>query len=392
MLAGTGVGKEGMASGVDKLLRYVRIKVPAAMDFIGPTEIASGQALIKYLSKHPCFVSIVGEFGLTLQSICAYNANSAQIMLRKKLLELYNKSGEKDLLQPTIYSDSAKSTEVVRSPAFSLLGESTPDAYYSGLDETMISQGLLPRFMAIEYCGPRPALNPNHQKVDPSQELVDQFSQLAENCLVMAQNNRVLHIQLDTEAQKFADDFELTTTANINNSDITVAKELWNRAHLKMLKLSALIALGMNPYNPVITLECAQWAHILVNRDVVNVFARFESGKIGKITSESHQVAETIRTIKEYLFRPYDKTLQKYLVDPRMHADRVVPLAYLHRRLGSASAFRNDRMGTTMAIRRTVEFLVSDGALQEVRQLDMSRRYEKSMKAYGVTDLVRFQS
>lgn len=392
MLAGTGTGKEAVPSGIAKLMRYVRLKVPAAMDFIGPSEIASGQALIRYLSKNPCFVSVVGEWGVTLQAMCAYNANSSQIMLRKKLLELYNKSGEKDLLQPTIYSDSAKTTETVRSPAFSLLCESNPESYYSGLDETMISQGLLPRFMAIEYLGPRPDLNKAHESVEPTMQLIERLSELASNCLMLMQNNRVLHIQLDAEAQKFADDFEHKTTMNINNSDIMVAKELWNRAHLKMLKLSALIALGIDPYNPIVTLQCVQWAHILVNRDVENIFSKFEAGKIGRSTNEAHQIQDMIEMIRDYLSRPYDAKLKTYLVDPQMHQDRVIPLAYLQRRLQQRMAYRDDRMGPTMAIKRAIDFLVNDGALQEVRQTDVRERYGKTLKAYAVLDFDKFKA
>lgn len=390
ILAGTGTGKEAVASGIDKLMRYIKLKCPAALDFIGPTEIASGQALIKYLVKHPCFVSIVGEFGLMLQSMCAYNANGSQIMLRKKLLELYNKSGEKDVLQPTIYSEKEKNTQIVHSPSFSLLGESTPESYYAGLDETMISQGLLPRFMGVEYLGPRPPLNPHHQTVEPTDDLITRLADLCANCLMMAQNNRTLHITLDKEAQRFADEFERVTTSNINKSDIVVAKELWNRAHLKMLKLSGLIALGINMYEPVITLECVKWAHTLVERDVNNMFSRFESGKIGKSTSEGNQAEETSRAIKDYLFRPFDETMHKYGVDSRMHADRVIAHSYLLRRLMARGAFKNDRMGPTIAIKRAIELLVIDGALQEVRQVDVKGRYDKTAKAYVVTDLTRF--
>ena len=48
LLAKTGVGKEGASSGIDRFLRKVRDlgNVPAIMDFIGPAEIASGQALV----------------------------------------------------------------------------------------------------------------------------------------------------------------------------------------------------------------------------------------------------------------------------------------------------------------------------------------------------------
>lgn len=392
LLAGTGTGKEAMASGIEKLMRYIRLKVPAAMDFVGPSEIASGPALTKYLGKHPCFVSIVGEFGLTLQAMCAYNANGAQIMLRKRLLELYNKSGEKDVLQPTIYSDKEKNTQILRSPSFTLLGESTPDSYYGGLDETMIAQGLLPRFLCIEYLGPRPMLNVQHDSIEPNAKLVEQIGELAANCLIMAQNNRVLQVRLDAEAQKFADDFERETTAQINRSETAVIRELWNRAHLKLLKLSALIALGINPYDPLVTLDCIQWAHILIERDVTNIFKRFESGKIGKATSESHQLEEVTDELKRYLFKPYDNRLHSYMVDPRMHADKVIPVAYLQRKLGAKASFRHDRMGSMIAIKRAIDMLVSEGTLQEVRQVDTQTRYGKIMKCYSIIDIARFTS
>lgn len=392
VLAGTGTGKEAVASGIDKLVRAVTPTVQSIRDFIGPTEIASGQALIRYLSTHPCFVSIVGEFGLTLQAMCSPMATSSQVMLKKKLLELYNKSGEKDVMQPTIYSEKEKNTQVVHSPAFSILGESTPESYYSALDESMISGGLLPRFMCIEYLGKRPSLNPNHQLIEPSQKLVGMVGELATNALMLANNARVLQVVLDADAQKFADEFEKITTANINSSEIIVAKELWNRAHLKMLKLAALIAVGLNPNFPIITLDCIRWAHTLVDRDINNIFRRFESGKIGRNTSEGNQTDEVRKIIKDYISRPYDATLQKYLVEPRMHQDRIIAWSYILRRLSASTGFRNDRMGVKFAIERAVESLVRDGAIMEVRQVDIKNRYEKTMKAYAVTDLTRFTS
>jgi hypothetical protein len=64
LLAKTGMGKEGMAAGIDKLIHAVKQQVPPIDEFIGPSHIASGQALVKYVhKKSQCFVSILGEFG-----------------------------------------------------------------------------------------------------------------------------------------------------------------------------------------------------------------------------------------------------------------------------------------------------------------------------------------
>jgi hypothetical protein len=55
LLAPTGTGKEAMASGISRLMSAVVTKesTKAAMDFIGPGDIASGQALLKYLRFCP---------------------------------------------------------------------------------------------------------------------------------------------------------------------------------------------------------------------------------------------------------------------------------------------------------------------------------------------------
>lgn len=390
LLAKTGTGKEGMVSGIDRILREARVQVPSILEFLGPSAIASGQALIKHLSKQPCFVSIVGEFGLMLQAMCGFNANPSQIILRKVLLELYMKSGHEEVLRSTIYSDKDKNTPIVASPSFSMLGESTPHAYYGGLDETMIAQGLLPRFLCIEYTGKVPHLNKKHSMVKPAESLITRVSELAVNCLTMMSNGRVIDVQLDLEAQSFADEFSRTTTDNINNSEVSIAQELWNRAHLKMLKLSALIAVGINPYEPVVTLECLKWSHNLVERDIKNVFARFEKGEIGKETNETNQIHDVETLVHDYLMRPYDDSMRKYQVDPRLHSDRIISWNYLQRRITQKGSFRNDRAGATVALKRCVESLTLDGSIREVRQVDMQSRYRSVAKAYAITELNRF--
>ena len=60
LIAKTGCGKEAMAKGIDQIINCVRKTVPTAVDFIGPAEFASPQALSKYLvNSSPSFVSIL---------------------------------------------------------------------------------------------------------------------------------------------------------------------------------------------------------------------------------------------------------------------------------------------------------------------------------------------
>jgi hypothetical protein len=389
ILAKTGSGKEGAASGIDRIMQQLRRTVPAAMDFIGPAEISSGQALEKYIAKNPCFVSIVGEFGLMMQRICSPAANSSEIALRRTLLSLYNKSGADDIQRQRIYSDKDKNTEVVRSPAFSILGESTPESFYASLDESMISQGVLPRFTCIEYLGKRPELNKAHRDIQPSETLIQNIAQLAANCLMLAQHNKTINVALNDEAQRFADEFNSMCDAKINTSELEVARQLWNRAHIKTLKLGALIAIGLNPYLPVITLECIQWAAGLVERDVLNILMQFDVGKAGRETGELNQINEVCEMVADYIKRPY-LGLEKYGVIPKMHSDRVIALAYLQRRCLSKGPFKNDRVGATNALKRTLENLINEGALQPLKDMQTYQFYGKTMKCYVIVDAGRF--
>jgi len=156
VLAKTGSGKEGGTTGIERLTAAIRTQIPMVDQFIGPAAFASGQALIKVLDQHQCFVSVMGEFGLTLQQLSDPRANSSTVMLKKVLLDLYTKSGWDNVLRSSVYADSEKNTKIVQAPCVTILGESTPEAFFENISSTHISEGLVPRFMVIEYLGGRP--------------------------------------------------------------------------------------------------------------------------------------------------------------------------------------------------------------------------------------------
>jgi hypothetical protein len=392
VIAKTGTGKEAAQTGINKLMQAVKQTVPAAGEFIGPAEIASGQALIKYLDKHPCFVSVVGEFGLMLQQICSPMATAPQAALQRTMLSLYNMSGFGQLLQPTIYSDKANNTQIVKSPAFTLLGESTPETFYVALDEHMISKGLMPRFTCIEYLGNRPKLNEKHRSVEPTNELILKIRELCNNALVLSEHSKVININLTPDAEKLAKEFNEKCDSRINGTDIEISKQLWNRAHIKALKLAALIAIGCNPYVPVIEADHFAWAEHLVSRDILNVLRQFDMGKAGKDTSEINQINEVVHYISDYLKKPFEAFRTYQSVTPQMHSDKVIPVSYLQRRVLNKNSFKNDRYGGIAALKRTLDNLVSDGSIREFRQMDMQERYKTTMKAFLVIDQRRFDT
>lgn len=391
LLAMTGAGKEAAASGINKLMNTIKMQVPTSSGFIGPSEISSGSALFKYLGNtSQSFISLLGEFGLRLQQMSSPNANGAEVSLRRMFLDLYNKSGYSEILHASVYSDKANNTSAVPSPSFSILGESTPERFYGALNEDMISEGLLPRFLLIEYKGNRPALNEKHTEIVPSFTIIEKLVALTAHCEGINHSNprRVVNVQQSPEAAKMLYDFDKYSDSRINNSNKEVVRQLWNRAHIKVLKLSALIAVGENMFVPVILPTHMEWAANLVQADIQALTERFEAGEIGSNSFEVKQAGEIIRVVKDYYKLPYE-SVSKYMqpADPKMHMDKVIPYVYLQRRLVAASAFRNDKNGATFSLKRTIQNLVDADRLKELGKVWANEKYQTSQRCFVVSDL-----
>lgn len=391
LLAMTGAGKEAAASGINKLMNTIKMQVPTSGGFIGPSEISSGSALFKYLGNtSQSFISLLGEFGLRLQQMSSPNANGSEVSLRRMFLDLYNKSGYSEILHASVYSDKANNTSAVPSPSFSILGESTPERFYGALNEDMISEGLLPRFLLVEYKGNRPPLNEHHTEVSPSFSLIERLASLAAQCETINHSNprRVVNVQSTPNAAKMLYDFDKYADARINSSSKEVIRQLWNRAHIKVLKLSALIAVGENMLEPIVQAQHMEWSANLVQADIAALTERFEAGEIGSNSFEVKQAGEIIRVIRDYVKSPYDK-VEKYMQfkSPKMHDDKIIAYGYLNKRLSAVAAFRLDKAGATFAIKRTIQNLIDADRIREVGKVWCTEKYGTSQRCFAVADL-----
>lgn len=391
LLAPTGTGKEAIASGTSKLMAELIRSVPAAADFIGPSKINSEQALIKYLNKAAIsFVSVVGEFGIRIREMSSHNAAPHMANLLALLLDLFNKSGEGNVLRPSIYADADKNTSNIYAPAVSIIGESVPEKFYEVLDESMISSGLLPRFTLIEYKGRRTELNEQHNLIRPTFELIQRLGELAAFSLQLNSQHKAVHVQMTPEAKAMLDNFNRHADANINNAERDVLKQLWNRSHIKALKLAALVAVGCDPYNPTITLDNATWAINFVTADVRNLLARFDAGEIGVDNDETKQIQTVMNTIRSYVVSPFSEVEAYAKGLQHLHSERVIPYAYLQRKLASVSVFRRDKMGSSFALKRVMKTLAERGDLTELPRSTMSKQYKTTAVSYMITNTKAF--
>ena len=237
VLAATGTGKESAGAGVHTLLNAAKIAVPTINEFIGPTTIASPQALIKKLSKHKSILSIVGEIGLKLQEMNHRQANPAAKAVQTAFLDLFQKSGRGQIFGAMAYSDTEKNVDSIQSPAFSFLGESTQESFFEGIDERSIKSGFIPRLTVIEYKGDRPHLNRNRAVITDYYDLVDSIAKIAAQSQMLNQQNQVIDVQQDQESELILAHYNEFVDSQIRGSN-EANRHIWNRAHLKVLKLS----------------------------------------------------------------------------------------------------------------------------------------------------------
>lgn len=377
LLAKTGTGKEAAASAISRILLTVRPKIPASMDFMGPSVFASGPALHRIMSAKPCFVSVLGEFGLLLQKLSNKNANTADLTLKKTLLDAYGKSGYGDMLQPSVYSDKEKDVAAISSPNITILGESTPESFYDSLDASAVTSGFLPRFFIIEYFGERPPRNPNPNG-PPSEGLINRVTELLTYALTANANNTCMPVIEDNEGKRLLDSFDLECDAKMRGQG-DVLTEVWNRAHLKALKLSALIAVGVNPHNPVVTGPIATWAIDLIRGDSSRLSERFRKGAVGE--GHDKQRSVVIEAIKWYL-----STTHKSPKREAFKAAGFIERSAIHPRVSGHTVFTALGKDSLRAFNGVIEDLIKTGELVLIDSLTLKNKFNTAAQCYGVGD------
>jgi hypothetical protein len=217
----------------------------------------------------------------------------------------------------------------------------------------------------------------------PTAWLIEQLGNLMMAATALMQRNEALDVPIDPDAEAFLDQVDYMADDIINASNEDAIRDLWNRTHLKTMKLAALVAVGCNFYTPRITLDMAKWAYSLVIKDVLGIVARFERGEIGKVCYEAEQLKTLRRTILEYVEGTYSEA-KKYSANEQMHRDHIIPYSFLNSKLRQTKYFKNDRQGGTAALKRTLQTLIDDGAIMELGKGTLMRTHSFCGKAYEV--------
>jgi len=305
LVARSAIGKEAMHSGITMLVRAAMADHPQVCNAFDFSDYASGPALIKACAQNPCFVNVSSEIGHKFMAM-AKDREPAMRSYRKTLTDLYSKSGPNGMAGGITYSNQEGNTASTHGVAFSLIGETTPTNFYESITLAMMGDGFMSRFCVIEYSGERPEENRARLQAAPP-ELVAKFNIIARQAMLLESRELFHPVAVAPDAQTLLDRFSVECDHAIRAAgDDEGRRQLWNRAHLKVLRVSALLAVGDSPFAPIVTPEQVEWAVTLIRHGIAAFENRIRTGEVGEGTDGGRE-QKVLDLCREFLFLPAEK-------------------------------------------------------------------------------------
>ena len=377
------IGKESLHGGPSAVINQLMSFCTEASKFIDYSNFVSAPALTKAVAANPSFLNIFGEFGKTLQRMASDEKGDTVIQqLRTVMTNLYQKSGPGSVFGGLGYSDKDKNVASVNGVAYSMIGETTPGTFYDSLTDSMMADGFLSRFTIVEYTGERPKLNKDMKK--PLDE------NLREHLLVLYRASNACNsggaapteVQLEPEAEEFLDVFNEKCDKEINSTNNEGWRQMWNRAHLKVYRISAILGAVDNPCFPVVNLEHVMWAYDLVMRDIKIMERRIATGDVGN--SDATREAKLLALAATYLKSPVSAS---YAIPEHMIKDGVIPRKYLQINTQRTSCFTTHKLGQIASMDMSLRSLCEGGYFSELPKPEAVQKYAFHGKCYRILQL-----
>ena len=382
LIARSAIGKEAMHSGIGHILRS-----PCGLTldkFVDYTDYASGPALTKAMEGFTSFVNVSGEWGRKLQRMADDRKEGPMQQLRTVMTNLYQKSGAASVMGGLGYSNRDQNVASVNAVAYSMIGETTPGTFYDSLTQSMMEDGFLSRFNIIEYEGERPPENKNQMTMVP-EGISDALSSIAAHCIpiVTSPNANAIQIPYEPQAEAIMQAFNLQCDANIRTAggDESI-RQIWNRAHLKAIRVAGVLAASDNHTVPIITVEHINWAIGLIESDAASMLRKIQGGDVG--TDDTARFLKMQKILGAYL---RGQVATSYGIDPRMVKDGVVPRSYLQIRTRQVRSFMTYRLGSALALDHTIKAALDSGYLMEIAKEKSVAQYGYHGRCFGVLNL-----
>lgn len=386
LIARSAIGKEAMHSGISSLITAAANRQPPVMRFVDFSDFASGPALKKAVAANPSFVNVAGEWGHKLKRLAAEDGRDTPMnQLRHVMTDLFQKSGPASIVGGITYSNKDSNIASVAGVSYSMIGESTPGKFYESLTESMMEDGFMSRFLLIEYEGMRPPLNTSPLR-EPSKALGDAVADLCTHAMTLLDRHETVMVDRTEEAAKMMEKFEIECDEQINSTIDEMWRQMWNRASLKMMRISSLLAVADNWLQPVIEPKHIEWALGVIRKDILIMSRRIESGDIG--ANDDSREKRVVKILKEYLEHP---VASGYGISEDMRKKSIIPRKYLQIRTSRQTVFSQHRAGANASLDYTLRSMCDSGYIMEVDKTKSVDNFGFHGKAYRILHLPNYR-
>ena len=368
LIMGTGMGKEQIRDFINKTLMSLGDKGQVSSSFIGPGKFNSYKAAVHTLKDARSQVCVFTEAGIMFKSA------GDQASVTKALLHLYTCSGANQYSIGESFSDSDKNVPVLKSPALSIISESTPESLLSVfLEQGAGQQGDLPRQSIFRLVGGKPYadLNPQ-QEVRP--ECKEKLRDLVKKCSAIQASDDYVVFDMNSasedvlasmvEFSKYCTDME-----NEYRDIDTMRSYMYSRLFIKALKFSALASVFNYKDYPYIPMKEWLWGKDLAMYEMEglgNLFANTSSGDI------IHDLAKNV--VGNYIIKILRGELkgEKYQLDRDKIERGIVPVSILYhslknnRRLKEFDTFSKFNPSVKTGFEKIIKWMVDNRYLHEL--------------------------
>ena len=390
LIARSAVGKEAMHSGISRIMQQCSTTMTGSnpigskiLEFVDFSEYVSGPALSKAVAFNPCFVNVSGEWGRRLKALSAEEGRASGPLssLRTVMTNLYQKSAAHSIVGGMGYSDKEKNVASVAGVAYSMIGETTPSTFYESLTEGMMSDGFLSRFTVIEYDGNRPVHNHT-----PVAAIDDRAIQHLHWIIHQAYSNKngapPILVQTDEESARRLADFDVHCDMQINCTVDESYRQMWNRGHLKVYRLAALLACADNPATPTISIAYVDWALDVVMRDIGIMTRRIREGDVG--SGDVSRERKMLTVLGEFAKAP---PFGHYNIPDAILSAGIIPRSYLQIRLQRVPSFAQHPGGGNKALDETLKNLLDSGYIIEVGKDKLATEFNYRGRGFRIVNL-----
>lgn len=151
-IAASGAGKQHPMDAIRTLLA----SAGAESHLTGPTRFFSISAVERHVAARPLSLVLLDEIGAFLRGVTASRASTHEAGISQVLRTAWGASFK--VIETSHRAQEA--AQVIRCPALSIYGASTPDEFYGALQGDSESNGFLNRFLTLDAGGRAPEVEP----------------------------------------------------------------------------------------------------------------------------------------------------------------------------------------------------------------------------------------